>query len=217
MRGMLIGTSGRYEGWTFPITDSRVTIGRENDNSLVIKDERVSRYHAEIRVFDDIYILNDLKSRNGTFVNQERIETPREIHGNDILLFGKTTFRFVLENVTQPEQLGPIPAVSDVAAYASSEPSSPPLPGNDPNAPTALRMPSIPQASLQPSPPMSGPADVLWSEPAPASSYAPDYPEAPEPARSNRITWILTALTLLFACSAFLICGIAAVVFLQTH
>jgi predicted component of type VI protein secretion system len=229
-----------------------VTIGRENDNSLVIKDERVSRYHAEIRVFDGIYILNDLKSRNGTFVNQERIETPREIHASDMLLFGKTTFRFVLETVTQPEQLGKIPAPPEAGqiqppaalgseatprlgdygqqlAPASFEAnradfgfnpdsgspgtfSAPPDPLNDPNGPTAVRPASLPAAAAG-----AGVSGMLWSEPAAASSFSPANAEPEQPAQSSRITWILTALTLLFACSAFLICGIAAVIFIQSH
>ena len=54
-------------------TQSGVTIGSESDNQLVLVDSRISRHHAVIRVKADNVILTDLRSRNGTLVNDHPV------------------------------------------------------------------------------------------------------------------------------------------------
>ncbi len=51
--------------------------GRHTDNNLVLRDNRVSRNHARIFVENGHYVVEDLNSRHGTWVNGERIAPPR--------------------------------------------------------------------------------------------------------------------------------------------
>ena len=57
----------------FPLGSAVVTIGRRLDNALVIDDPRVSRNHAQLRSEAGRYVIYDLSSTGGTFVNGKRI------------------------------------------------------------------------------------------------------------------------------------------------
>lgn len=70
-----------------------ITIGSLDDNNLVIKDDTVSRYHAQIIQEDDAYIIRDLESTNGTWVNQVRIKEAYLTEGC-ALRFGSAEFIF---------------------------------------------------------------------------------------------------------------------------
>jgi pSer/pThr/pTyr-binding forkhead associated (FHA) protein len=58
----------------FELSQERVTIGRTEDNSLVLADEGVSRQHAAIEYHNGEYFIVDLDSQNGVFLNNEKIE-----------------------------------------------------------------------------------------------------------------------------------------------
>ncbi len=62
-------------------------IGRQSDNHLVLRDGRASRYHAEIVAENSDYVLHDLHSSYGTFVNGERVPR-RKLHPGDRIEFG---------------------------------------------------------------------------------------------------------------------------------
>ena len=51
-----------------------MTIGRSPKADIVLEDERASRLHCGIRLIDDEYHVKDLASKNGTYLNDERIE-----------------------------------------------------------------------------------------------------------------------------------------------
>jgi hypothetical protein len=74
---------------TFAVTTAITTIGRAMDNSLVLNDTEVSGYHAELLTSAQGFILRDLKSTNGTFVNGRRITKQRLFPGDEITI-GKT-------------------------------------------------------------------------------------------------------------------------------
>ncbi len=57
----------------FPLTQPVVNIGRRVDNNLVVDNPSVSRIHAQLRAIDGHYVLFDLGSTGGTFVNSERV------------------------------------------------------------------------------------------------------------------------------------------------
>ncbi len=59
-------------------------IGRYPDNQLVISDPRISRHHAQLRKTENRFVLSDLDSTGGTFVNGEQIKQ-QEIKPGDIL------------------------------------------------------------------------------------------------------------------------------------
>lgn len=71
------------------------TIGRSNDNDLVLSDHWVSRNHAMLQQTDDgEFFLVDLGSRNGTFVNGRRVSFPIHLRHRDQISFGLTRLEF---------------------------------------------------------------------------------------------------------------------------
>ena len=58
----------------FPLSATVVNIGRRADNHLVLDDRRVSRQHAQLRVIDGRFVIFDLDSTGGTFLNGDRIQ-----------------------------------------------------------------------------------------------------------------------------------------------
>ncbi len=75
---------------TFPLRQTVITIGRRADNHLVIDDPRVSRTHAQIRASRGHYLLFDLNSTGGTFVNGQRVTHQSLKPGDVISLAGFT-------------------------------------------------------------------------------------------------------------------------------
>jgi signal transduction histidine kinase/pSer/pThr/pTyr-binding forkhead associated (FHA) protein len=82
---------GRNRGTRFELhaNQGAVSIGREAGNAIQVDDHEVSRRHAEIRRVGDGYVLGDLKSSNGTFVNDTRIERS-ELSSGDRIRLGRT-------------------------------------------------------------------------------------------------------------------------------
>lgn len=71
--------------------DVEMAIGRQ-DGDLVLEDPEVSRRHAVLRRSGGSVVVEDLESTNGTFVNGERIRSPREVLPGDQVRVGRTTF-----------------------------------------------------------------------------------------------------------------------------
>ncbi|MGW4906124.1 FHA domain-containing protein [Streptomyces sp. NPDC004270] len=94
MAPVLVGLEGLLAGERIPVLDTRVTFGRNSENTVVISSLSVSRFHAEI-VFDEDkgYVLRDLESSNGTLVNGEEVES-RLLQPGDEISLGDQEFRF---------------------------------------------------------------------------------------------------------------------------
>ncbi|WP_110952914.1 FHA domain-containing protein [Anaerosinus massiliensis] len=71
-----------------------ITIGRNNENDIIINDQYVSHYHAQIKRIDSNYILEDLDSINHTYLNNESIVRNEVLKSGDIIKIGLVTFRF---------------------------------------------------------------------------------------------------------------------------
>ena len=78
------------------LTQSPITIGRDPDNDVVIDNLAVSRYHVKIFQGDGQYVIEDLNSGNGTFVNEKQV-TKDILRDRDEILVGKHTLVFVSE------------------------------------------------------------------------------------------------------------------------
>ncbi|MEE3219630.1 MAG: FHA domain-containing protein, partial [Planctomycetota bacterium] len=72
-----------------------VTIGRAPTNHVVVKDERCSRNHAEIFLSGDHWIVRDLDSRNGTFVDGDRMEEDFTLKPEDVIRIGGFQMKYV--------------------------------------------------------------------------------------------------------------------------
>lgn len=81
--------------FVFDLVDSKLTLGRNAKNDIVIENNYISSFHAElIPKEDQSFELVDLKSANGTFVNGDRIDKKILAHG-DVLRFGQLNAKFV--------------------------------------------------------------------------------------------------------------------------
>ena len=72
--GLLVMRSGDRSGERFSLTLERVEIGRNPECTVCLDDVTVSRRHVELRLGSDGYLVTDMGSLNGTYVNQERVE-----------------------------------------------------------------------------------------------------------------------------------------------
>ena len=77
----------------YPLAKAIIHIGRRLENDLVIDDPRVSRNHAQLQAIEGHYVLFDLSSTGGTFVNGNRI-TQTIIYPNDTISLGGATMTF---------------------------------------------------------------------------------------------------------------------------
>lgn len=71
------------------------TVGRSDDNNLVLPDRWISRNHAMLQGMEDgSFYLIDLGSRNGTFINGQRVTVPVTLKDGDSIIFGQTELTF---------------------------------------------------------------------------------------------------------------------------
>jgi hypothetical protein len=93
----------------YPLLDAEHSIGRASSNSIVISDGSVSTNHARILKTAEGFVIEDLKSRNGTFVNGEKVTEKRLLVDSDLIRLGKVIMTFnvardaITGDVTTPE------------------------------------------------------------------------------------------------------------------
>ena len=133
----LIMRTGPTPGATFILEGDQLSIGRDSTNEITINDAEVSRRHARLTFQGGKYVLEDLGSTNGTFVNGQRLAGPRVLKAGEVVSFGEQIV-LVFEVTT-----------------------------NDPGAtmvsPRAAAVPSVSRPATPPPPP---PADYVGSVPA---------------------------------------------------
>lgn len=78
----------------YPLGVDAANIGRSGENAIVLVHERVSRRHAQVEWNGDQYLLRDLGSRNGTYLNGRRIEAPAALRHGDLIGIGGFTLFF---------------------------------------------------------------------------------------------------------------------------
>ena len=99
----LVPASGPTGAGRLLLNPPAVTIGRAEGSTYVIDDPLISRQHAQIRsgpTEGHRYIVEDLKSRNGTFVNGRRLTEACVLEQSDEVRFGPYTFTFEDPNAT---------------------------------------------------------------------------------------------------------------------
>ena len=92
----------------FHLSEQPVTIGRSPEADIVLMDDKASRIHCGIRLWDGEFYLKDLKSKNGTYVNSERIEVAK-LKSGDTVRIGGTSFNF-----EQDPEVGQDTALRDI-------------------------------------------------------------------------------------------------------
>lgn len=68
------------------LADQPITVGRSPDADIITLDERASRMHCSVRIWDGEYYVKDLKSKNGTYLNHQRVEMAKIKPGDRIRL-----------------------------------------------------------------------------------------------------------------------------------
>jgi pSer/pThr/pTyr-binding forkhead associated (FHA) protein len=95
MKTRLVSYRGGKIDLAFPLQGPRVTIGREPDNLIQLPHEKVSKHHAALRQIGETWLIEDLHSTNGVFVNGQRVEG-RELKDGDQVRIGPFEFFFEL-------------------------------------------------------------------------------------------------------------------------
>ncbi|WP_153559183.1 FHA domain-containing protein [Roseimaritima sediminicola] len=92
--------TGSHDGKEIVIGQKKFLIGRSDKCQLRPKSESVSRRHCILVIRDNKLLVQDLKSRNGTFLNDERLPTDRAkvVSHGDVLRVGKLTFEVLIDH-----------------------------------------------------------------------------------------------------------------------
>ncbi len=94
----LIAESGLSVGNVYPLSESRLIIGRRMDASVPVEDTKVSRDHAVVDRRNGHCLLVDLGSTNGTYLNGRKINEAMRIKIGDHIRVGNSAFRVDLFN-----------------------------------------------------------------------------------------------------------------------
>ena len=92
----LICLSGPRAGDEYQLTDETITVGRSTDSQIMLEDQFASRHHAELRRIENAYQVADLGSKNGIYVNGERLSSGSTawLQDGTEVQFASTLFRF---------------------------------------------------------------------------------------------------------------------------
>lgn len=124
-RIFFVGLDGTEKSYRLQ-THRPFTVGRDPGNDIILRDPKVSRHHAEIVFERGFFVLHDLASANGTYVNGKRIRVAPLTHGAKLRM-GNSYGRFSEELPTEADGASaegfekPLPVPSD---GSSSVPSS---------------------------------------------------------------------------------------------
>jgi pSer/pThr/pTyr-binding forkhead associated (FHA) protein len=88
----LVITSGQKAGAEFPLGRDEITIGRSSDSAIIIRDDYTSTHHARLMLWNGRWMIQDLDSTNGTFLNGSRVTVPTPIPLGATVKVGATTF-----------------------------------------------------------------------------------------------------------------------------
>ncbi|WIE79002.1 FHA domain-containing protein [Curtobacterium sp. MCSS17_016] len=88
----LVITEGAREGMEMPLGGGPITIGRSSESNVVIRDDYTSTNHARLDLRADGWLLTDLESTNGTFVNGQKVSAPVLVTEGTPITIGTTTF-----------------------------------------------------------------------------------------------------------------------------
>jgi pSer/pThr/pTyr-binding forkhead associated (FHA) protein len=135
--------SGPTPGVVFPLEGEQLTIGRDSSNGVAINDAEVSRKHARLTFQGGKFVIDDLGSTNGTFVNGQRLAGPVVLKAGDVVSLGE---QIVLMYDAINSDAGATVAVSRKAM-----PSAPPVQSYAPPPTPAYSAPAAaPKRNLTP-------------------------------------------------------------------
>jgi len=164
----LIVRTGPNPGMVFDLTKEITSLGRDVANDIVLGDPEVSRQHARITRTPGGYVVEDMGSTNGTFVNGERLTAPRVLRDSDLVgLSEKVTLSF--EAV--------VPGTDETVVSQAEEPERYPPTVREPMPVPPESKPSPPPGMATPSPrPVTPTPKPAAATPSPIQPVAPPTP-----------------------------------------
>lgn len=138
----LVMRVGPSPGKIFSLTKNEIVLGRDIDNEIVINDAEISRRHTRLLIQEGGYIVEDLGSTNGTFVNGQKITGPHVLEPNQTIRMG--------ENVTLSYEVAGFDPDATIAS-GGEQPAAPARP-----APAAQPAPSTPSPARPAQPAVAG-------------------------------------------------------------
>lgn len=121
----------RYPNGQVLLSHGDFTLGRSQECGLPLDDEKVSRKHAVLHVAPDELLVEDLESRNGVFVNGERVEGTRSVSHGDVILIGRQELHVVEEGERQRRADMPTVSSPEESEELKKELAQPPGNGLD--------------------------------------------------------------------------------------
>ncbi len=88
----LVVTEGDKAGTEIALSGRQLTIGRAGDSDLIVDDEYASTHHAKLVFINGDWLVQDLDSTNGTFLDGQKVSTPMAVPLNTQVRVGQTTF-----------------------------------------------------------------------------------------------------------------------------
>ncbi len=88
--GHVVVTQGPLAGATLGLNDQQITLGRANDATLVLNDDYASSRHARLFPQDGQWIVEDLGSTNGTYLDRQKVTRPTPVPVGVPIRIGKT-------------------------------------------------------------------------------------------------------------------------------
>ena len=112
----LVIRQGPQAGMSFPLLGNQVIIGREESIDITLQDPEASRRHARISWQAGQFVIEDMGSTNGTFINGVQITTPQMLNPGDSVGIGQTALVFQVEGAQMgaPQYQPPRQAASPV-------------------------------------------------------------------------------------------------------
>jgi pSer/pThr/pTyr-binding forkhead associated (FHA) protein len=108
----IVFTDGPFEGRIYELALERTTVGRGDQNALVIRDESVSLAHCEILVYGPEVIIRDIGSRNGTTVIGTKLQNAQaQLKDGQTICFGSVRARLELEDESEDFDTGDFTAI----------------------------------------------------------------------------------------------------------
>ncbi|HEX5746814.1 MAG TPA: FHA domain-containing protein [Archangium sp.] len=135
---------GADVGRTFALAEASTELGRGKDMAVRLRDIAVSRRHARIRHHEGAFLLEDLDSPNGLFLNGKLVKTPTPLHEGDVIELGRTLLRFQAPMATPETETPPSPETTPTPAETPA-PAEPALADETPAAPSGEDMPERPR------------------------------------------------------------------------
>jgi diguanylate cyclase (GGDEF)-like protein len=99
----LLVIGGDLNGTLFDLKESQVSVGRNADNTIPLEFNGVSRYHFKLLASGESHILEDCGSKNGTYLNNKRVEILTPLAKGDVIKIGSIALKYLPKG--DPERL----------------------------------------------------------------------------------------------------------------